>query len=140
MPDLEYFDIDNMNEEDREHCASWHHDESVRIKSQDDTYHLLKEMLKYCYDDCFVLSTAFTRFNESMIGELKQTSICGILRHEFTILVYFITLPQMVIHWYIGCMMPEHCLAIVPNRGYDSGKCGSVKENVWLAYLDKLHE
>ena len=140
MPDLEFFDIDNMNEEGREHCALWHHDESARIKPQGDTYNLCKEMLKYCYDNCFMLSTTFTRFNESMIGELKQTSIRGIFEHEFTMLVDFITLPQMIIHWYVRCMMPERCLAIVPDRGYNSGKCGSVKENVWLAYLDKLHE
>ena len=24
--------------------------------------------------------------------------------------------------------------------GYDTGKCGSYKENVWICYLDKLHE
>ena len=28
----------------------------------------------------------------------------------------------------------------MPNCGYDNGKHGSVKENVWLAYLDKMHE
>ena len=129
-----------MIEEDREHCASWHNDESVSIKSQGDTYNLCKEMLKYSYDNCFMLSTTFTHFNESMIGELKQTSVCGIVEHEFTMFADFITLPQMIIHWYVGCMMLECCLAIVPNQGYNSGKCGSVKENVWLAYLDKLQE
>ena len=36
-------------------------------------------------------------------------------------------------------MMPERSIAIVPNHGYDSRKDGSKKENVWLAYLNKLH-
>ena len=36
--------------------------------------------------------------------------------------------------------MPQRILAIVPHRGYDSRKCGSLKEKVWLTYLDKLHE
>ena len=87
-----------------------------------------------------MLSTAFMLFNESMICELKQSGVTGIINHKFMILADFITLPQMVIHWFDGCMMPERCLAIVPNRGYDNGKHGSVKENKWLAYLDKMHE
>ena len=36
--------------------------------------------------------------------------------------------------------MPSGLLAIAPTGSYDSGKCGSLKENVWLTYLDKLHE
>ena len=140
LPDIKFFDVDSMNEEDCEHCERWHHKESSRIRSQGTTYNLRSEMLKYCYDDCLVLSTVFTHFNESMICELKQSGVTGIIDHEFTILADFITLPQMVIHWFVGCMMPEHCLAIVPNHGYDNGKHGSVKENVWLAYLSKMHE
>ena len=74
-----------------------------------------------------------------MICELKKTGVCGIVDHEYTIATDFITLPQMVIHWFVGCMMPKWSIAIVPNRSYDSGKDGSIKENVWLAYLNKLH-
>ena len=87
-----------------------------------------------------MLSTAFTHFNESMICELKQSGVTGIIDHEFMILADFIALSQMVIHRFVRCMMPERCLAIVPNRGYDSGKHGSVKENLCLVYLDKMHE
>ena len=36
--------------------------------------------------------------------------------------------------------MPEKSLAIVPNGGYDIGKCGSLKENTWLVYFDKQNE
>ena len=36
--------------------------------------------------------------------------------------------------------MPPQTLAIVPHGGYDTGKCGSYKENVWICYLDKLNE
>ena len=31
-------------------------------------------------------------------------------------------------------------IAVVPNGGYDSGKCGSLKERVWLTYIDKVNE
>ena len=140
LPDIKFFDVNSMNEEGRRYCERWHCKESSRIRSQGGSYNLHSEMLKYCYDNCFMLSTVFTRFNESMICELKQSGVTGIIDHEFTILADFITLPQMVIHWFVGCMMPERCLAIVPNRGYDNGKHGSVKENMWLAYLDKMHE
>ena len=46
----------------------------------------------------------------------------------------------MVIHWFVGCMMPEWTIAVVPNGGYDRGKFGSIKERIWLAYLDMLNE
>ena len=70
-------------------------------------YDLCHEILKYCYDDCFVLATAFSKFNESMIMELKSTGVKGIIYHDYSILADFITLPQMVIHWFVGCMMND---------------------------------
>ena len=36
--------------------------------------------------------------------------------------------------------MPQRTLAIVPHKGYNSGKCGLLEEKVWLTCLDKLHE
>ena len=75
-----------------------------------------------------------------MTSELKKTRVCGIVDHEYMIAADFITLPQRVIHWFVGCMMPKRSIAIVPNCGYDNGKDGSIKENVWLAYLHKLHQ
>ena len=96
LPDIKFFDVDSMNEEDRGCCKRWHHKESSRIRSQGASYNLRSEMLKYCYDDCLVLSTTFTHFNESIICELKQSGVTGIIDHEFTILANFITLPQMV--------------------------------------------
>ena len=121
-------------------CQLWHAKESKRLKELNGIYDLRKEMLKYCYDDCFVLSMAFTRFNESMITELKNSGVQGIVDHQFTISADFITLPQMVIHWFVGSIMSEKTLSIVPHRGYDNGKCGSLKENIWLAFLDKKNE
>ena len=82
-------------------------------------------MKKYCYDDCNVLAMAFGRFNESMIGELIRSNMTDIVPHQYTILTDFITLPQLVIHWHVGCSMPERTLAMVPHGGYDGGKCGS---------------
>ena len=102
-------------------------------------YDLRREILKYCYDDCLVLATAFSKFNESMIMELKSTGFKGIIDHDYTILADFITLPQMVIHWFVGCMMNEHEISVVPSGGYFDGKCGSCKERIWLTYLDAIH-
>ena len=45
-------------------------------------------------------------------------------------------LPQMVIHWFVGCMMNEREISVVPSGGYFDGKCGSCKERIWLTYLD----
>ena len=45
----------------------------------------------------------------------------------------------MVIHWFVGCMMNEHEISVVPSGGYFDGKCGSHKERIWLTYLDAIH-
>ena len=87
-----------------------------------------------------MLATAFGRFNESMINELIKSNVKDIIPYQYTILPDFITLPQLVIHWYVGASMPPRTLARVPHSGYDCGKCGSLKENIWLSYLDKLYE
>ena len=75
-----------------------------------------------------------------MINELLKDDVKDIVLCQYTILADFITLPQLVIHWYVATAMPERTLAIVPHSGYDKGKCGSLKENIWLAYLDRVHE
>ena len=75
-----------------------------------------------------------------MINELIKSNVKDIVPHQYTILADFITLPQLVIHWYVGASMPPRTLAKVPHSGYHSGKCGLLKENIWPSYLDKLHE
>ena len=94
-------------------------------------YDLQKEMKRYCY----MLANAFGCFNESMISELLKSNVKDIVPHQYMILADFITLPQLVIYWYVGTSMPSRSLAIVPNGGYDSGKCGSLKKDVWLTYF-----
>ena len=97
-------------------------------------------MIKYCYDDCLVLASAFSRFNESMIKELKRSGVDDIVDHDFTIIADFMTLPQLVVHCFVGCMMVDRTIAVVPNGGYDIGKGGSLKEHVWLVSVDVEHE
>ena len=97
-------------------------------------------MIKYWYDDCLVLAAAFSRFIESMINELKRSGIQGIVDHDFTIIADFMALPQLLIHWFVCCMMLDRTIAVVPNGGYDSRKGGLLKERVWLTYVDREHE
>ena len=137
LPSIEHFGVDEMGKEERERFLKWYKEESVRMKEQG--YDLRKEMIKYCYDDCFVLASVFSRFNESMIKELKDSGVKDIIEHDFTILADFITLPQLVIHWFVGCVIPERTVSAVLNGGYDGGRCGSLKEKIWLAYFDKMN-
>ena len=140
LPELKYFGIDQMNEDEKKRLMQWYNDENQKLILSGEVYDLRNEMKKYCYDDCYVLSTAFSHFNESMMNELFRSNMKDIVPHQFTILANFVTLPQLVIHWYVGTSMPQRTLAVVPHGGYDSGKCSSLKERVSLMYLDKLHE
>ena len=144
LPDRDCFCPNEMDQEELSHFETWYQIENARLLSahleNGDLYDLRCEMKKYCYDDCHVLATAFARFNGSMINELLRDDVNDIVPHQYTILADFITLPQLVIHWYVATSMPEHTLAIVPHGGYDKGKCGSLKENIWLGYLDRVHE
>ena len=137
LPDRKYFGTNEMMIETLKRFEEWYVDEDRRLRNNDIQYVLREEMIKYCYDDCNVLSSAFSKFNESMIIELKNSGVVDIVDHQYTILADFITLPQMVIHWFVGVMLPERTLSIVPHRGYEWGKCGSYKERVWLTWLDK---
>ena len=140
LPDAIYFGINDMTSDERIRFLSWYDSEKLKYETNDSlSYNLHERMIKYCYDDCFVLAAAFTKFNESMILELRSTGVEGIIDHDYTILADFITLPQMVIHWFMGCMMKEHEISVVPAGSYSSGKCGSLKERIWLAYFDKIH-
>ena len=135
---MEEFGVDEMGEEEMSRFLKWYEKENQRFIGE--KYDIKKEMKRYCYDDCYVLANVFGHFNKSMINELVKSNLKDIVPHQYTILANFITLPQLVIHWYIGASMPSRSLGIVPNGGYDNGKCGSLKENIWLTYLDKLHE
>ena len=68
-----------------------------------------------------------------MINKLRRSGVSDIIDHNFTILADFITLPQLVIHLFVRCMMPERTIAVVPNGG-------SLKERIWLTYMDKVNE
>ena len=109
-----------MGEEERKRFLSLHKSEFRRIKDEGGVYNLRQEMIKYCYDDCLVLAVTFSCFNESMINELKKSGIEGIVYHDFTIIADFMTLLQLVSHWFVGCMMLDCMIAVVPNGGYDS--------------------
>ena len=87
-----------MGEDERDRFVKWYESETVRRKESGLVYNLRKEMIKYCYDNCLVLASAFSRFNESMINELKGSGVTDIVQHNFTMLANFITLPQLVIH------------------------------------------
>ena len=137
LPAKEYFGIEEMDIDTLKRFDLWYEGENRRLVETGKWYVLREEMIGYCYDDCNVLSAAFSRFNESMISELRTSGVMDIIDHQYTILADFITLPQMVIHWFVGVMLPERTLSIVPHRGYEWGKCGSHKEQIWLASIDK---
>ena len=136
LPEESDFEVGKMNKETKDRFNKWYAEESRTVAECDRYYDLREEMIKYCYDDCLVLRDAFNLFNGSMIRELRDSNVSGLVEHTYTILADFITLPQMVIHWYVGAIMKEKTLSVVPHKGYDYGKCGSLKERLWLTWLD----
>ena len=110
LPDPVWFGIDEMDKDEKLRFLKWYEEENNRVMKSGEEYDLRKEMKKYCYNDCFVLSTAFGYFNESMIKELLNKGVEGIVQHQYTILADTVTLPQLVIHQYVGTAMPEKSL------------------------------
>ena len=135
LPEESHFEVERMDEETKKRFKKWYSEESRAVREGDRHYDLREEMVRYCYDDCLVLRDAFNLFNASMIKELRDSNVRGLVEHMYTILADFITLPQMVIHWYVGAIMKEKT-SVVPHKGYDNGKCGSLKERLWLMWLD----
>ena len=91
LPDMKYFGVEEMGEDERKRFTNWYQLESCKFLNDSKLiYDLRSEMVKYCYDDCFVLASAFSRFNESMISELKSSGVVGIVEHDYTILADFI--------------------------------------------------
>ena len=71
LPSVDDFGIKDMDVEERNRFLSWYNEERLKYDSDNGMlYDLCREMLKYCHDDRFVLATAFSKFNESMIMEL----------------------------------------------------------------------
>ena len=136
LPEKSLFEMEKMDGATRKRFEEWYHKESEELRVVGRHYDLREEMIKYCYDDCLVLRDSFNLFNASMVKELRDGGVSNLVEHTYTILADFITLPQMVIHWYVGAIMKEHKLSVVPHRGYDWGRCGSMKERLWLMWLD----
>ena len=55
LPDVGYFGIDQMNEEEKTRFLKWQECESERLRSSGEKYDLRCEMKKYCYDDCYCI-------------------------------------------------------------------------------------
>ena len=72
LPELKYFGVDQMNEEEKKGLIQWYDRENQKLSMSGRVYNLRDEMKKYCYDDCYVLSTAFSCFKESMMNELHH--------------------------------------------------------------------
>ena len=89
LPDMPYFEIEQMNKEEKNRFLDWYEIENDRLKNSNEIYDLHEKMKKYCCNDCYVLSTAFSRFNKSMINKLKKPNVS--VNHQFIILADFVT-------------------------------------------------
>ena len=64
LPSVDDFGIKDMDVEERNRFISWYNEEQLKYDSDNGMlYNLRREMLKYCYDDCFVLATVRNSMN-----------------------------------------------------------------------------
>ena len=64
LPSVDDFGIKDMDVKERNRFLSWYNEEPLKYDSDNGMlYDLRREILKYCYDDCFVLQQ---RFRNSM--------------------------------------------------------------------------
>ena len=98
LPTRDAFCPNEVGEEVLSRFEEWYQVENERLTSAyfetGKVYDLQHEMKNYCYDDCHILATAFSRFNEPIISELMRDKVINIVPHKYTILADFITLPH----------------------------------------------
>jgi len=83
MPDLKFWDVDNLSEERRLSVIEWHASEDERLRRSGGFYNFKKEIRSYCAQDVTILrlcATAFRkRFFEFNVDCLLETFTCASL-------------------------------------------------------------
>ena len=106
-----------MNEDEKKRPMQWCENENQKMALSEELYDLRNETTKILLQQLLCIINAICQFNKSMMNELVRSNVKDIIvSHQCTILADFITLPQLVIHWYVGMAMPQRTLAIVPHK------------------------
>lgn len=118
LPDLEYFDVDNMKQKKREEFMNWYQCE----KAANTVFNNKKVILEYCAEDVTILRLACLRFR-SMLMELTQID-------PFK----QVTLASTAMAVFTVNFLKENQISIIPQNGYRFGDKQSIKAIKWLEW------
>lgn len=87
MPDIKYWNVDNMQEKQRKEILNWHTAEDTRLRSSGERFNFKNELRAYCRTDVTILRLAANKFrNEFLkmgIDAFKETftlaSLCNLV-------------------------------------------------------------
>ncbi|XP_048583931.1 uncharacterized protein LOC116613862 [Nematostella vectensis] len=121
MPDLCYYDLKGMKEEDARAVSLWHQEQVA----QGAVFDLKKELATYCHQDVEVLKRAVVAFDELIMGAVGL--------HPFEMAITIASLSSKILR---ACFLEEESIGSVPLRGYRGHDVQSLKALQWLKYLE----
>ncbi|XP_032227446.2 uncharacterized protein LOC116610891 [Nematostella vectensis] len=122
MPDLSYYDLRSMKEEDANAVAQWHQEQVTRGV----VFNLREELANYCHQDVEVLKRAVVAFDKLIMDAVGL--------HPFKIAITIASLSSRILR---SKFLEEGKIGLVPLRGYRGHDVQSLKALQWLKYLER---
>jgi len=67
LPNLDFWQVDNMNEKQRQRIMEWHSKEDARLRATGERFNFKKALRDYCVTDCIILRQSGTIFRNEFI-------------------------------------------------------------------------
>lgn len=122
IPDISYYDPDNMMQEKRKEFEAWY---ATQVHaSQPVVFDFQKEMKEYCINDVDILRKAVIKFREYYMDSIED---CDPFQKT--------TLPAFTLALYRSKFMPENSIAVF-NKAEDNQSKIALE---WLKYNEVIH-
>ncbi|XP_032226591.1 uncharacterized protein LOC116609881 [Nematostella vectensis] len=123
MPDLRYYDLQGMKEDDARTLRAWHQAEVARGA----VFNLQEDLASYCHQDVEVLKRAVLAFDELIMAA------AGL--HPFQVAITIASLSSRILR---TKFLEEKTIGLIPTRGYRGHEVQSLKALQWLKYIEHL--
>ncbi|XP_032226675.2 uncharacterized protein LOC116609985 [Nematostella vectensis] len=121
MPDLSYYVLQGMKEEDACALRAWHQAEVARGA----VFNMQEDLASYCHQNVEVLKRAVLAFDELIM------TAAGL--HPFQVAITIASLSSRILR---TKFLEEKTIGLIPTRGYRGHDVQSLKALQWLKYIE----